>query len=133
MGNKLVLLILGGSVGTLCRYFWAEWGQARFGTWLPYGTLLVNLIGCLILGLLLGFFESRYHALSEAPIQLRLLLITGFLGALTTFSSYELEAFLYLRHGAWERALLYLIGSIVLGLGLMALGVRLGCFFSTIR
>jgi CrcB protein len=75
---------------------------------------------------LLGFFESRYHALTEAPAHLRLLLITGFLGALTTFSSYELEAFLYLRQGVWEKALLYLTGSIVLGLSLILLGFKLG-------
>ncbi|HEY9685615.1 MAG TPA: fluoride efflux transporter CrcB [Coleofasciculaceae cyanobacterium] len=120
--DKLMILVLGGSAGTLCRYFLAEWGNARFGMAMPYGTLLVNLTGCLIMGLLLGFFESRYHALTEAPFQLRLLLMTGFLGAFTTFSSYELEALLYLRQGAWERALLYLVGSIVLGLLVMVAG-----------
>jgi CrcB protein len=122
MLNNVVLLILGGSLGTLCRYVLAEWGNARFGLGFPYGTLLVNLTGCLIMGLLLGFLESRYHALTEAPYQLRLLLMTGFLGAFTTFSSYELEALLYLRQGAWERALLYLVGSIVLGLLVMVTG-----------
>jgi CrcB protein len=124
--NKIFLLIIGGSVGTLCRYYGAAWGQAVFGNWLPYGTLLVNLVGCLLIGFLLGFWESRFHAMTEAPIQLRLLLITGFLGAFTTFSSYELESFLYLRQGAWERALLYLSASILLGLGAILLGVKLG-------
>ncbi len=123
--SNMFLLILGGSLGTVSRYYLAEWGQARFGTWLPYGTLLVNLGGCLIVGLLLGVLESRFHALAEAPVQLRLLLFSGFLGAFTTFSSYELEALLYFRQGLWERALLYLAGSIVLGLLLMAGGWHL--------
>lgn len=124
--DKIWVLIVGGSIGTLCRYYLAEWGQARFGTFFPYATLLVNLLGCLIIGLLLGVFEKRFHALVEAPLQLRLLLMTGFLGALTTFSSYELEAFLLLRQGSWERALLYLAGSIVLGLLLILTGSKLG-------
>lgn len=124
MLDKILILVLGGSIGTLSRYFLAEWGQARWGTFFPYGTLLVNLAGCLIMGCLLGFFESRYGALTEAPYPLRLLCITGFLGALTTFSSYELEALLMFRHGAWERALIYLAGSIMLGLLLMLCGFR---------
>lgn len=124
--DKVLILILGGSIGTLGRYFLAEWGQTRLGSFFPYGTLLVNLLGCLIIGLLLGVFEKRFHALVEVPLQLRLLLITGFLGAFTTFSSYELEAFLFLRQGQWERALLYLTGSICLGLLLILTGSRLG-------
>jgi CrcB protein len=123
--NKIILLVLGGSIGTLCRYYGAGWAQARWGDWLPFGTFFVNMVGCLILGLLLGFFESRYQSLVQVPVELRLLLITGFLGALTTFSSYELEALLYIRQGAWERALLYLMGSIVLGLGVMLGGLKL--------
>ncbi len=126
--NKLLLLILGGSLGTLCRYFLAEWGQARWGVWLPYGTLLVNVTGCFMLGCLLGFFESRGLAWVDVPLAVRLLLVTGFLGAMTTFSSYELEALLYLRQGLWERALLYLAGSVVLGLLAMLLGVRISRF-----
>ncbi len=124
--DKVLILILGGSIGTLSRYFLAEWGQSRFGGFFPYGTLLVNLLGCLIIGLLVGILEKRFHALVEVPLQLRLLLITGFLGAFTTFSSYELEAFLFLRQGQWERALLYLVGSIGLGLLLILTGSRLG-------
>jgi CrcB protein len=124
--NKIFLLIIGGSAGTLCRYYGATWGQALFGSRLPYGTLLVNLVGCLLIGFLLGFWENRFHAMTEAPSQLRLLFITGFLGAFTTFSSYELEAFLYFRQGAWEKALLYLAASIILGLGAILLGMKLG-------
>lgn len=122
--SKILILILGGSAGTLCRYVLSEWAQGRFGTYFPYGTLMANLIGCLILGCLLGFFEARYQALTLAPPHLRLLLVTGFLGALTTFSSYELEALLFLRQGLWERALLYLISSVALGLAVLFLSFR---------
>lgn len=124
--DRVLILIVGGSIGTLCRYYLAEFGQSRFGSWLPFGTLLVNLLGCLIIGLLFGVFEKRYQALVEVPMQLRLLLMTGFLGAFTTFSSYELETVLLFRQGAWERALLYLVGSLVLGLLLVMAGARLG-------
>ncbi len=124
--NKVLLLILGGSLGTLCRYYVADWGQHRWGVFFPYGTLLVNLLGCLLIGLLLGGFERRFEALAAVPVELRLMLMTGFLGAFTTFSSYELEAFVLLRQGAWERALIYILGSIVLGLLLVLLGARLG-------
>lgn len=124
--HKLIFLIIGGSLGTVCRYYGAALGQAWFGNWLPYGTLLVNLLGCLLIGIVFGFLESRFTTLSEAPLQLRLLLITGFLGAFTTFSSYEMEAFLYLRQGSWERALLYLALSTLLGLALIWLGIKLG-------
>ncbi|WP_303673164.1 fluoride efflux transporter CrcB [Vampirovibrio chlorellavorus] len=124
--NKAVLLIVGGSLGTLCRYYLADWGQSRWGVVFPFGTLLVNLLGCLLIGLLLGGFERRFEALAAVPVELRLMLMTGFLGAFTTFSSYELEAFVMLRQGAWERALIYLLGSLVLGLLLVLLGFRLG-------
>lgn len=120
MGSKLLILVIGGSLGTLCRYYMSEWGHARFGTAFPFGTLIVNVSGCLIMGLLLGILESRYPNVTEAPYQIRLLLMTGFLGAMTTFSSYELEALLLFRQGAWERALLYIVGSVVLGLLVMA-------------
>jgi CrcB protein len=125
MLNKFWLLLIGGGVGTVCRYFLAEWGQARWGVHLPYGTLLVNMAGCCLMGILLGVLESRFGALDSAPYALRLLLISGFLGGLTTFSSYELETFLLFRHGAWERALLYALGSVALGLLVMLGGFRL--------
>lgn len=124
MLDKIGVLIVGGAIGTLGRYFLAEWGQGVLGTNFPYGTLMVNVLGCLLMGCVVGFAESRYQALAEMPYQVRLLLMSGFLGAFTTFSSYELEALLLIRQGSWERALLYLAGSIALGLLVMVLGIK---------
>lgn len=123
---NLLWLLLGGGMGTMCRYFINEWALPRLGSHLPYGTLGANLLGCLLIGLLLGVFESRFGSLTGAPTALRLLLITGFLGGLTTFSTYELEAFLYLRDGLWGRALAYLTLSIVLGLAVLWAGFQAG-------
>ena len=124
--NKLFLLLLGGGTGTICRYFLADWAQSKWGPWMPYGTFLVNMAGCLIMGILLAVLESRFGSLATAPAPLKLLLISGFLGGLTTFSSYELESWLLLREGAWERALLYGLGSLGLGLLTLVLAFKLG-------
>lgn len=131
--NKLLLLLLGGGIGTVCRYFVAEWGQARWGIHMPYGTFLVNMTGCLVIGILLGVFEVRFGSLSEAPLPLRILLISGFVGGFTTFSSYELETMTLFRQGAWERALLYAVGSLVLGLLILLVGFKVTRLLLAVR
>src|SRR5262245_1798392 len=110
--NHLCWLVVGGSAGTLSRFYLSHWVNTQWGIAFPYGTLVVNVSGCLVIGLLLGLFEGRFASLVETPLALRLALMTGFLGAFTTFSTYEMEAFAFLRVGAWEKACLYLGGSI---------------------
>jgi len=97
---------------------WLRWGVS---TWLnayhhalPYGTLIANLVGGYLIGIAVGFFE-RYPGL---PIEWRLLVITGFLGGLTTFSTFSAEAMLLLQRGEFGWVLahsaLHLLGSIAL-------------------
>jgi len=124
MLNKFVLLMLGGGAGTVCRYFMAEWATSRWGVHMPHGTFLVNMTGCLLIGILLGVFELRFGSFSEAPLPLRVLLVSGFLGGLTTFSSYELETMTLFRQGALDRALVYCVGSVVLGLLMLLVGFK---------
>lgn len=126
MWNKLCLLILGGGLGTVCRFFMAQWVQERLGAHFPYGTLLVNMLGCGLIGFLFALLENEFSSLSGSPYALRVLLISGLLGGFTTFSSYEMESFILLRQGAWDRALLYILGSAALGLLMVA-----GAFVTT--
>lgn len=80
------------------------------GGW-PIGTFLVNVAGCLLMGVVFAWVEAR----SPSPF-VRLLLMTGFLGAFTTFSTYELEAWTLLREGMLLKAALYVLGSLIIGL-----------------
>lgn len=121
--NKWLCLIVGGSLGTIGRYLLSQWLNQPY----PYGTLSANVVGCLLLGLILGILEGRVSASHEQtqlvmgiPLvqflsQIRLLLLTGFLGALTTFSAMEMEAFLMAREQNWLAAFGYLLMSLVMG------------------
>ncbi len=116
--DKILYLMAGGSLGTLLRYGFSVWAQGRFGEFLPYGTLMANLLGCFLIGALYVIAEET--RVFSAGI--RLMIFTGFLGALTTFSTFELESFLLAKEGAFGRMLLYIGGSIALGLFLLWAG-----------
>lgn len=126
--NTSAAVLLGGALGAWLRYSLSRWVQAYWGAFFPVssviGTLVVNSLGCLVFGMLVGFFEGRYGTLDSAPTLLRLFLMTGFLGSLTTFSSYEFEIILLLKQGHVERSILYCVGSIVLGLLAFLLGFK---------
>ncbi len=113
--SKLLYLVIGGSLGTICRYYITIGLQYWMGTHFPYGTVTANLIGCLLLGVILGLAESRFEGWGLLPQPMRLLLVFGFLGALTTFSSYELESFLMFQKGEVLKAFVNLVGSVLLG------------------
>lgn len=112
----------GGFLGSAARYgvavaLAASPLQARF----PCATFLVNLLGCAAIGLLAGLWE-RFPTLDA---QLRLFLVTGVLGGFTTFSAFGLETIALLRAGQWTMALLYVLGSVVLGVLAVGLGFAL--------
>lgn len=93
--NRYLLIALGAALGANARYLVNVWAANRFGADFPYGTLLVNISGSFILGLLLALASER---LSLSP-DLRLLLAVGFLGSYTTFSSYAVESLNLWRDG----------------------------------
>ncbi len=122
MVQKIVLLGLAGAVGTLTRYGVSGVVQRMAGISFPLGTFLVNLSGCLLFGLVFGLFEERIGL----PGELRFLILTGFMGAYTTFSSYMFESVTLLQHGQWLAAALNIIGQTVAGVALTIAGLALG-------
>lgn len=118
---RLILAVsAGGVVGTLLRFAVSSWVNSHLPRYFPLATLIVNLLGCLLIGYLYGLFLSR----PELPAELRSGLILGFLGAFTTFSSFSLDTLRLLENGAAGVALGYISLS-VLG-GLLATWAGLG-------
>jgi len=112
---------LGAIAGALSRYYLGTWFAQMFGMAIPYGTLFINTSGCF----LMGFFAtlSLGRIITIHP-DVRLLVITGFLGSYTTFSTYELDTAKLLER-SWESDFLYWSGSAVLGLLALQLGIAL--------
>lgn len=106
-----LLVMIGGALGALARY---QFGRASFHLWggdWPWGTLGVNIVGGLLMGLLAGWLTRFGTGGGE---QLRLLLGVGILGGFTTFSSFSLETMLMIEGGQWGGAALYALLSVAL-------------------
>lgn len=100
--TRLFLVCLGGAVGTGARYLVSGWALAVLGPAFPYGTLAVNVIGSLLLGIIMQLGLTT-DLLSPT---LRLTLATGVMGGFTTYSTFNYETLRYLEEGAWPRAAL---------------------------
>ena len=119
---KIILVLLGGAIGTGCRYGLSTWIYARIERpTFPYANLVINVSGSFAIGLLAELFDGRVLV---SPT-VRASLLTGFLGGYTTFSSFSWETFSLIRDGEWFRATLNAVGSVLLGLVAVWLGVRL--------
>jgi len=118
----LLLIALAGSLGTLARYGLGGFVQGLTGKVFPWGTVAVNLLGCLLFGMLWSAMEERWALNSHT----RLIILIGFLGAFTTFSTFVVETMQLLGDAEWLPALGYF--SIVKFGGLAALlaGLALG-------
>lgn len=111
-------LISGGALGTLCRYLTTVATQSLLpSSAFPLATFTVNILGCFLIGML-----SHLGRGGHVSPTLHLALGTGFAGAFTTFSTFELEADTLLRSGAWNLASTYVISSLVLGYASLLLG-----------
>jgi CrcB protein len=119
---KFVAIACGGALGALTRYWVESTVTSRLGSRFPYGTLMVNVTACVILGGVLAYL-SRHENLS--PFW-RYLIPVGFIGAYSTFSTFEFESFSLLENGAYFLSCLYLVLSVVLGLTATWVGARLG-------
>ena len=112
----------GGALGAMGRYGLALVAERVMGTAFVWGTLSANLLGCLLVGFALALADARI-VLGASE---RLFFITGFLGALTTFSTYALENVLYAKTGAWGAAFLNVLVNHLLGIALVLVGLWLG-------
>ncbi len=120
--NSLLLVGLGGFIGSVARYTLSGAVMHHAAGWrFPLGTFLVNVAGCLAIGLLAGLTESRGLFSADA----RLFVFTGVLGGFTTFSAFGFESIALARRGELAVAALYIVLSVVVGLAAVWLGVRL--------
>lgn len=120
--KSLLLVALGGALGSVARYRLGMWVVAQGPDWkFPAGTFVVNVIGCLVAGIAAGLAE-RYHLFSADA---RLFLFVGILGGFTTFSAFGLETVFLLRRGDVWTAALNVLGSVVCGLFVLWAALRL--------
>lgn len=119
---QLIAVALGGGVGAALRFMVNEWFRARAMSHLPLATLSVNVLGCLLAGLLLVWLEQR----GTQSTFWRPLLMVGFLGGLTTFSAMGVELLHYLRLGRYEMVALIAAANCLAGLLAVVAGARLG-------
>lgn len=120
---------LGAIAGALSRYYLSIWVAKTLGTAFPYATILVNLTGSFLMGLITTLISERTLLISP---EISLLITVGFLGSYTTFSSYELDAMNLLRRSSWQtqmkllwviKAIAYWLGSAILGFLCLYLGI----------
>lgn len=108
MLRQLLFVALGGALGSAMRYLTAILLARHYTGSIPLATLVVNVLGCFLIGLLIGLCSETTY--------LRLLFITGFCGGFTTFSTFTAESYVMFREGAYGLALLYIAGSVLIGL-----------------
>jgi CrcB protein len=119
--QKYFFIAIGGALGSVVRFWVGTTVASRMGTRFPFGTLFINISACLIIGLSLEVL-NRHADLSPSW---RFLVPIGFIGAYSTFSTFEWETFASLTSGAFWIAILYVVVSLVCGLIAVALGVTL--------
>lgn len=119
--GKLLFVGLAGLAGTLSRYWLSGLVASRYGETFPLGTLVVNLVGCFLAGLLFYLFQERFLLNQTA----RAVVMIGFLGGFTTFSSYGLQSFALLQDGELGFAALNIVASNAAGLLMVWAGYTL--------
>jgi CrcB protein len=120
--NNMLLVALGGAIGSVCRYLVGLWTLRLWGPSFPWGTLAVNVVGSLAIGFLAELIARRFGASPE----MRLLIITGFLGGFTTFSAFSLDVVSLLERGASMAGVTYIVASVAISLGAVFAGLALG-------
>ncbi len=110
---KLLLLSVGGSLGTTLRFLVYTFFEKHSSSGFPWATFAVNTLGSFIIGFLWGYFANHYISPG-----LRMLIFVGFLGSFTTFSTFAFDNFSLLKDGEIKEMVFYLLGTNILGIGL---------------
>lgn len=124
-GTNLTEILLVGSgsfLGGSGRYLLATFVANRWGAGFPFGTLVINATGSLLIGVVLTYILAR----ANLSPSYRLVFVIGFLGSYTTFSSYTFDALTLMQNGEWLKSLTYLLGTMVLGMIAVTIGMLLG-------
>ncbi|HZL49540.1 MAG TPA: fluoride efflux transporter CrcB [Terracidiphilus sp.] len=119
--QKYLLIAAGGALGSIARFWVGSTVSGRLGTKLPYGTFVINITACVIIGFTLTYMSKR----ADLDPAWRYLVPVGIVGAYSTFSTYEWETLSTLRSGAFALGALYAVGSLVLGLAAVWAGTAL--------
>ena len=118
---EYLLIAVGGALGSIARYWVGSTISGRIGAKFPYGTFVINITACVIIGFTLTYLSKR----ADLNSAWRYLFPVGFIGAYSTFSTYEWETLSTLRSGAFALGALYALGSLVLGLAAVWAGTAL--------
>lgn len=109
--DRYLMVVLGGAVGSLARYLVGTAIMSRMGSRFPFGTAFINITGSFLIGFIMTILTERF----QPHPYWRLVLVVGFLGGYTTFSSFEWETLGLVRDGSHFFAVLYVVGSVLLG------------------
>lgn len=119
---KVILVMVGGSLGAVCRYGVSLLAVRLFGSGFAWGTLLVNLVGCFFIGVAFSLAD-RGSVLGPLP---RLFFVTGFVGAFTTFSTFAFESVQFVGEEAYFLGVVNVLANNLLGVVLVVFGMWLG-------
>lgn len=120
--TRVLAIAAGGAIGSVLRFWMSNAVQIAAGRAFPYGTLAVNIVGCLLAGFLFVLLLERFAGDSIW----RAGLMVGVLGGFTTFSAFSIETYSLIEQGAWMRSAAYIMASVVLCVGAACIGAALG-------
>ena len=118
---SVLLVAIGGALGSVCRYLVGIGAGRLFGPDFPYGTMIVNVVGSFAMGLFIELLALRF----DGSANLRLLVAVGVLGGFTTLSSFSLDTVMLFERGATVAAVVYAAGSIALSLAALVAGLQI--------
>ena len=111
MWNSALLIFLGGGLGSVLRFLISQYISKKIESGIPWGTFVVNILGSLLLGAIIGFF----HKINLSSSQYVVFFTIGFCGGFTTFSTFTMENLLLLKNGDWTLVFIYSLTSVIIG------------------